>query len=339
MIKVGIIGMGMMGRTHYEQYQKLPNVTVVAICDADPVRAAGNLAGTAGNVLAGGITQIAMTDLQAFSDYRQLIGLRDLDLVDICAPTPTHVEIAVAALKKGRHVLCEKPLARTVSAARRVVRAAAGSSGYLMPAMVMRFWPQWAWLKGAVADRRYGAVKGAIFRRLATMPRGWYADGTISGGALMDVHIHDTDFVQYLFGRPAAVYCRGYAKTSGQLDHLVTHYVFEGPEAPPLVVAEGGWCLADGFGFQMRYTVNFETATADFDLARATPLLVFREGRQEVIDCGPEDGYIGELRYFTECIAAHSPPTVVTAAAALQAMEILHAEQKSATTGKPVRLR
>ncbi len=207
-----------------------------------------------------------------------------------------------------------------------------------MPAMCMRFWPQWAWVKKAVDEKTYGKVLSAAFRRVSTSPtgyNGWYKDGAISGGALLDLHIHDTDFIQYLFGMPRAVYSRGYSKYSGSIDHLTTHFIYDGI---PHVVAEGGWAFAPGFRFSMRYTVNFEQATADFDLARETPLLLTRNGKTEPIDAGTGYGYVGELRYFIDCVKRKQPPTIVTADDAVRSLRIVEAELQSAQAGETVRL-
>ncbi len=335
MVKVGIIGLGMMGRTHYEAYAKVPGAQVVAVADMDPKRAKGDLSGTAGNVVAGEVSQLPMDRIKGFSDYRQLIAMPEVDVVDICLPTTSHREVALAALTAGKHVLCEKPLGRDLADATAIAAAAAAAKGFFMPAMCMRFWPGWTWLKAAVAERRYGTVVSATFRRVASMPAGWYRDGKLSGGAALDLHIHDTDFVYHLFGKPASVFSRGYAKTSGAIDHLVTHYLYE---RGPLVVAEGGWAMADGFGFSMRYTVNFERATADFDLARAQPLMLAQGGKSETVPCGSETGYEGELAYFIDCVAKKRRPETVTAQHAVDGLAIIEAEVKSIAEGRPVAL-
>jgi len=336
MIRIGIIGLGMMGRTHYEAYQEIENAQVVAVSDVDPKRAAGDLAGTGGNVLAGGLTQLPMDRIKGSTDYNDLLANPDVDVVDVCLPTTQHLEVAIAALKSGKHVLCEKPLARSSAEGEKIAAAATSAKGFFMPAMCMRFWPQWVWLKKAVDEKRYGKVTSATFRRVASMPPGWYKDGRISGGAALDLHIHDTDFVQFLFGMPKAVYARGYTKTSGEIDHLTTHYLYD---EVPHVVAEGGWTLAPGYGFTMRYTVNFDNATADYDLAREkSPLLLIQSGKAESIDAGPGYGYAAELRYLIDCVRKNQRPTTVTADDGVRSLRIVEAEVKSTRTGEIVKL-
>lgn len=325
-----------MGRTHYEAYQELADIAqVTAVSDVDPRRAAGDLSGTGGNVLAGGLSKLPMDRIKGTTNYRELLSMSDVDVVDICLPTTQHVEIATAALQSGKHVLCEKPLARTSAEGQQIADAARGAKGFFMPAMCMRFWPQWAWLKQAVSEGRYGKVFSATFRRVASMPAGWYKDGKMSGGAALDLHIHDTDFVQYLFGMPRAVTSRGYTKTSGEVDHLTTQFHYDNV---PHVIAEGGWAYTDGFGFSMRYTVNFETATADFDLAREQPLLLIENGKSTPVDAGPGHGYTAELRYFLTCVRSKQRPTVVTAEDGVRSLQLVEAEVKSVRSGETVQL-
>src|SRR5688500_4551953 len=149
-MKIGIIGLGMMGRTHYEAYQSIPDAQVVAVADHDPKRAAGELSGTAGNVLKEVITHLPMDKIRGTTNALDLINMSDIDVVDVCVPTTRHVEVAIEAIKAGKHVLCEKPLARTSADAEKIAAAARSGKGIFMPAMCMRFWPQWSWLKKAV---------------------------------------------------------------------------------------------------------------------------------------------------------------------------------------------
>lgn len=333
-MRVGIIGLGMMGRTHYEAYQEI-GAQVVAVADMDPRRAAGDLSGTGGNVLQGGLQKLPMDRIKGTTNPSELIAMSDVDIVDICLPTTQHVDLATEALRAGKNVVCEKPLARTSADAAKIATAARAAKGMFMPAMCMRFWPQWVWLKDAVVEKRYGKVNSATFRRVASMPPGWYRDGKVSGGAALDLHIHDTDFVQHLFGMPKAVVSRGYTKTSGEIDHVSTQYIYDDI---PLVTAEGGWCLADGYGFSMQYTVNFETATADFDLARAESLKLSQNGKSEAIDAGKGFGYEAELKYFIGCVQSGQRPTTVTADDAVRSIRIVEAEVESIRLGKQIGL-
>ena len=243
-----------------------------------------------------------------------------------------HVEIVVAALEAGKHVVCEKPLAIRSSDAERVAAAAKRSGRIFMPAMVMRFWPEWSWLKEAVESGPYGRVRGATFRRVGSRPGGWFTNDSLSGGGLFDLHVHDVDFVYHLFGRPRAVFSRGFGPDVRWPEHVVTQYIYD---EVPMVVAEGGWGVAGGYGFTMRYTVSFEKATADFDAARAQPLMVSENGKATAVECAGPDGYQRELAYFVECVKAGSAVRV-GAEDALAGVRMLEAEQRSMERGEVV---
>jgi predicted dehydrogenase len=203
-----------------------------------------------------------------------------------------------------------------------------------MPAMCMRFWAEWEVLKRAVAENHYGRVLSATFRRMGTVPAGWYRDGRISGGGLLDLHVHDTDFVYHLFGKPKGVFSRGYTGASGEVDHVLTQYLYDqGGTAPVLVAAEGSWTMAAGFGFKMQFTVTFERATLDFDLARKDTLMLYGDGKAQPVPFDKHDGYTGELAYFLECVATGTKPERVTAEDGVAGLHIVECEKRSIETG------
>src|SRR5262245_47141740 len=109
MTRIGLVGLGFMGRMHISAYAKMPHARIVAIADQDPKRAAGDFSGAWGNI-AGAAERLDMTGVTGTTDFQALIENPDVDLVDICVPTPAHETLAVAALETGKHVLCEKPL-------------------------------------------------------------------------------------------------------------------------------------------------------------------------------------------------------------------------------------
>ena len=331
MIQVGIIGLGFMAATHIKAYRQIEGVRVSALCNPSGRHLDGDFSKVSGNVGDNAPLVLDMTGVKATKDFSDLINDPAIDVIDICAPTAAHRDLSIAALKAGKHVLCEKPLARSSTTAKQIVDVAEASKGIFMPAMCMRFWPGWSWLRDAIALNQYGRVLGARFRRVAEPPA-WgqknFFNGAESGGGLFDLHIHDTDFVQFCFGRPRSVFSTGYSKFSGAIDHVTTQYEVASGAS---VVAEGSWAMVPGFGFSMSYTVNFENATADFDLARGTDALkIFAEGQPgRVVPCPGPDGYVIELQHLLEAIRSGKRPTVVTARDALGAVEICEAEEKS----------
>ena len=339
-VNVAVVGLGFMGVTHLRAYQRISSARICAVCDAVHRPKNGVLPGVSGNIAGHDAVQLGK-QVKAYRSLDELLSDREIELVDLCVPTPQHHPQAIAALQAGKHVICEKPLARSAVLARGIVRAAKSAKGFLMPAMCLRFWPEWAWLKEAVDHKQFGKVLAARFRRVSEPP-GWsrrsYFDGAASGGALLDLHIHDADFIQFLFGRPSSVFASGLTRFSGATDHVVAQYKVANGAT---VSAEGSWLMTEGHGFSMAYTVNFERATADYDSARGSEALrLFKEGQPpRVIRCKGPNGYERELRYFIGCILAGIRPTVVTVQDGLSAVEICEAEERSVRTGQVVALR
>jgi predicted dehydrogenase len=338
---VAVIGLGFMGRTHIAAYNAaaaagLP-CRLVAVCDASPERLSGS-GPSMGNLATGaeGKPLFDPASVRVQTDPERVFADPDVHIVSICTYTDTHVPLALRALEAGKHVLVEKPVGVTAEAVRPLADAAAHAwlRGRLcMPAMCMRFWPGWDWLHERVREGTYGRVRSATFQRLVGPPRwaeDFYRDPARSGGALVDLHIHDADFISWCFGRPAAV------QTGGTYDHVTTVYRF-GADGPGHVVAEGGWNLARAFGFRMRYTVIFDEATADFDIGRDPPLLLHTATETTPVPIASGAGYEPEVRHFVERVAGGGELRA-TMADALQTAEILDAERESMLSGRAASL-
>ncbi|MDG2170087.1 MAG: Gfo/Idh/MocA family oxidoreductase [Opitutales bacterium] len=342
MIKVGIIGLGMMGQMHLTGWAGIRGTRLSMVADTDPKRAAGDFSGSWSN-MEGGAKSIDFSKVIGTGDPMELIHSDEVDLVDICVPTPFHLDLALAAIKAGKHVLCEKPLARTAADARRIARAADKGAGFFQPAMCLRFWPEWAWLKKVVEKGTHGKVIAAEFKRVGAFPPGWFLNGKLSGGAILDLHLHDTDFIHHVFGMPNGVSSGGWTGPSGCIDHVNTRYIYEGG---PVVTAEGSWASAETKPFSMSYIVHFEHATADYDASRSdAPLMLYRKAKgnrkppePKAVKCAGPDGYKGEMTYLAKCIRTGETPSVVSATEAADSIRIFEAEVKSVETGRIVRL-
>ena len=252
-VNIGIIGLGFMAVMHIRAYRQVKGANIAAICNPSGNRLNGDFSDVFGNLDSGDPVKLDMSQVKAFQSFQELLNDKSIDVIDICSPTHTHVQLAKAALASGKHVICEKPLARTLQDAIEIVSASKNAKGKFMTAMCLRFWPQWSWLKKAVESNKYGKVLGAHFQRIAEPPawgQGSYFDGEISGGGLFDLHIHDTDFVQHVFGKPKSVFSSGFSKVSGAIDHVLTQYEVE---CGAKVSAEGSWAMSPGWGFNMSY--------------------------------------------------------------------------------------
>jgi predicted dehydrogenase len=339
-VNVAVVGLGFMGVTHLRAYLGNAIARVVSVCDAARLPVNGVLPGVRGNIKTNSDDIDLGAGVKTFRRIEDLLADNEVELIDLCTPTPLHPEQCITALSAGKHVLCEKPLARTSAAAMEILRVAESARGFLMPAMCMRFWPGWSWLKKVAEEKTYGRILAARFRRVSEMPawskQGIYGGGGVDlGGALFDLHIHDTDFVNFLFGRPDAVFSSGVVNAAGTIDHVVTQYIYPGG---PAVHAEGNWLLAKGFN--MSFTVHCEGATLDFDLGRGADAMQVceRGGSLKTMHYDEPDGYVGEIRYMLECVANGRRPEIVDARAGVTALEICEAEEKSIRSGTVERI-
>lgn len=339
-IGIGVIGLGFMGATHIRAYDAAiaagQSCKLAAVCDQDRDRLTG-IAGGSGNMESGEAGQLFdPSQVATYTDIADLLADESVDLVSICTHTDSHVDTAIAALAAGKHVIVEKPVAVMATDVARLRQAAGASDKLCMPAMCIRFWPGWAWLKSAIDDVRFGSVRSATFQRLGSSPN-WahqfYADEARSGGALVDLHIHDADFITHCFGRPISV------STTGSLNHMTTGYRFE--NGPAHVIAEGAWDNAPEFGFRMRFVVCFEKATVEFDLGREDQLMVFRaDGPEggEPIEVSDASGYDCEVVAMLDAIRSGASTPPATVAEAEFVAQLLDAERESIRTGETVRL-
>jgi len=329
-LKVGVIGLGSMGSTHLDIYSLISEVEVVAVADPNKSRldgsskAEGNISGQAQGSVSG-------LEAKQYLDGMDLIDDPDIELVDICVGTNLHFVFVEAALAKGKHVLVEKPLARTYDEAKKIVELALNSSTNIMSAMCLRYWPAWVWLKKVIDNKEYGRCLSLTCKRQTSHPPGtFYSNDDECGGALLDLHVHDTDFINYCFGMPRAVFSQGYKGPSGGIDHVVTHYIYEQSQNTPLVTAEGTWTMQEGYGFNMSYTANFENATACYLLDDEETLRLFRSGYEpEIIKLNEGMGYEFEIRSFVDDILSNKRININLLKQAAESVAIIEAEMVS----------
>jgi predicted dehydrogenase len=340
MIGVGLIGAGFIGRNHFNQYEKLTaRARIVALCDKEAARRSGDWSGVGGNVGDTQGTKRNLGDIKQYAEWRDLLADPNVQMVDICVPTYLHAEMAIAALQAGKHVLCEKPMALTVEDCDKVLAAAVKAKGRFMIAQCIRFWPECVYLKQAIDDKRFGKLKALGLRRQASTPtysmNNWLLDPSLSGGAVLDLHVHDTDWALHLLGTPQTINAQ-VCEREGSPDRVHSLWYYR----PDLVVQiEGFWDMPPAFGFNMGFTARFEKATVLFELANGKPLTVFRQdGSTETPAMGPNDGYFNEIDYFLGCIERGAGPITSTPAESREAVRMALLEKESAKTGQPVRV-
>ena len=206
-----------------------------------------------------------------------------------------------------------------------------------MIAQCIRFWPAYVLLKQYVTSRKLGKCKSVILRRQGSKDlwSPWYFSASVSGGAIYDLHVHDTDYVNFLFGKPTAVSSIGSigGTTDRGVDHVVTNYYYP-PRKVEAVTAIGAWHQHKKWPFYMGYTAVFEDGTLDFDITRPQPVMLYTDDAAEEIKVAATDGWFEEIKYLVECVARGEKPTVNPIASTDISMRIVQAEARSVQSGK-----
>lgn len=336
MIRVGIVGLGFMGRMHYRCWSTLPGATVTAVCEANPAVLAAAGKPTEGVNVAGAADHIDLDSLEVFDSLDALVASGQVDAVSITLPTFLHADTTVKALEGGLHVLCEKPMALSVAECDRMAAAARAAGKILQIGHCIRFWPEYVVARELIRGGRYGKVVAATFRRFSALPgwspQSWFADEAKSGGQPLDLHIHDTDYVHYLFGMPESVSSVG----DPGLAYIATQYRYPDGVA---VVAESSWRFAPGFAFEMSFNIILEGASILYDLTRTPNFRILTaDGSDPGIPLPPGDGYSREVEHFAGLVAGEAVEPVITPEQARETIRLVLAEKQSAREGRPILL-
>lgn len=339
MLKVAIAGLGFMGRMHWRCWKALVDVELAAVCDCRR-EAAGGAEATGGNIEVATNT-IDFGAVEVYQDFAKMLDAEELDAVSLALPTYLHAEYSAKALHAGVNVFCEKPMALNLSECDRMIEAANSSGRVLQIGHCLRFWPEYTRAKEIVEGGEYGGVVAATFQRLGSRPvwawDNWLADERRSGGMALDLHIHDTDFVQHLFGVPRAVQSFGAKGAGGQLVHIVTEYLYDDGK---VVTAEGSWGMTASFGFEMSFNIVLEKATLVYDLTRQPTLRVCpAECEASAADLPEGDGYLLEIAHFAKRIRGERTEEVITLGQSRESVRIVEAEKESVAKGRPISLR
>jgi predicted dehydrogenase len=173
------------------------------------------------------------------TDLDDVLSDPDVDIMSVCTPTPSHPGIAIRALRAGKNVLLEKPIALTVDAARMIADTASVSAGVLMVAHVVRFMAGYQRVRADAESGRLGTVRHVRATRLSATPTWapWLVDASRSGGMLVDFAIHDFDQLNPLPGAPRLRHDRGDRVAGPVRDHRR----IRGRRARPVTTGDLPW--------------------------------------------------------------------------------------------------
>ena len=308
MIKIGIIGLGGIAGAHLAAYRRYPEARIVCAADG---KGEGSYS-----------YSMLPPDAELYLDYKKMIDEAELDAVDICAPSHLHTEIALYALSRGLHVLCEKPMALCESDARKMEAASKKYGKVLMCAQIIRFSKPYEYLKNVVESGEMGRPVQLYFTRLSAIPR-WRLgslgqNSTANGGVMLDLSIHDVDYVYSLFGDPCKISGIYHGERKDDPNDFFTATL--GYDSFNVTV-NGGFYEAE-IDFTNEFYAVFERG--DLRLDRFSRL--YRSGEElkicDTVYAGEIKGlniefkscFVDEIGHFMECVKSGKPSSVASPA-------------------------
>lgn len=340
-LRVGIIGGGWPGGQHARGYLTAGNFKLAAVADLIPQR-----------------RKKLMAEFQIgkeFADAMELVKSPDIDVVSVCLPNHLHAPVSLAALRAGKHVLCEKPPGITAAEARRLQLAAVKASKVLMYGFQRRFGGHEQAAKLAIAKGFAGDIyhARAVWTRTRGIPlgTGWYTKKELSGGgALMDVGLPMLDLAWYLMGQPKPLAIDGLTHRRFA-DSAPQDVVFDVEDtAIALVRFEGGKSLelACSWAINQAQSQNGSacrlhgTAGAIEVYTPTGPVLYHNfnakgEYRENPLKPPKTTLYPAMMRHFKECILSKTTPSA-GGAEGVTLMQMIDAIYRSAANGKSVTL-
>jgi predicted dehydrogenase len=351
-LKWGIVGLGgIWNWGHSPDLLKHPEVEIAAVCDIVPKKVE---------------KWTKELGAKGYTDFQQMIDDADLDVVDVCTPNLYHSKVAVAALKAGRHVFCEKPDAINPAEAQKMADAAKKSGKTLMVMRNNRFSPQAQWLKKFIDAGEMGEVYtgrcGWQRRRGIPGKGGWFTTKALSGGGpLIDLGVHFLDVAMWLMNDPIPVAVSGctYRKFADMGEADSVHSKFGEAKANGTFDVEdlaiGFIRFANGASLQLEFSwaSNIETENTFVELrgtkagatlnAKDHPLKIFSENKAGTYDLVPKlhkferSGHGMMLHHFVDVLQKRAKP-IIKPETGVHMIKILDAVYRSAAQGKEVKL-
>lgn len=318
MVQIGVVGSGFMAETHVEAYKNIDDADVTAVASLEDPE---------------GFIDESGIDAKAYDTAEELMDTEDVDAVDLCTPTPTHRPLVEAAAERGFDTFCEKPIAGNLKDANAIAETADEADIKLMVGHVVRFFPEYRRARDVINDGGIGDPGVARARRLSPFPswghEDWYTDRDRSGGVMIDLAIHDLDFLSWVLGDVNRVYAQRSIWERGEHGHIVLRF-----DNGAVGYVEASWGLPSGQGL----VTSLELAGSDglLEYSGDKNALTFRTAEDTVVE-NPvkKEGYERELEAFVESLQNGSQPPV-TAEDAISALRLSLAATQSAESGTPI---
>ena len=335
-IRVGVIGLG-MGKHHVRNFVSSPDVEAVYVCDLDAARVQAT------------VDEHSLTT-PTYADYREMVADDAIDAVSVALPNRLHAPATIAALRTGKHVMCEKPMATTVAEARRMVAAAKKADRLLMMHFNQRFSPESQLLKRLIDDGELGEIYVGkchwIRRRGIPGRRTFYQKATSGGGALIDIGVHVLDLALWYMGHPEAAavtgctYCNFGKKLDRSFDvddHAHAFVRFGNGASLSLETSWASHVEGEAIGFELRGTRGGARRVGSYQGAYT----IFQTKAGAFVDLSPRAPFppTPNAQHRFAASILHGEPNAAPGEHGLAAQIILEALYKSAATGREIRLR
>ncbi len=317
-LRIGICGFGGLGHVHARSLAGMEDVEVVSVCDIDPAK----LVAPAQPAEPGAFD---VGHCRTYADLAAMLKAEALDVLVNAIPTDIHADLAIQGLESGCHVFSEKPMALDVPSARRMIEAGRRSRRNLMIGHCLRFWCEYEMLRAMIADRRYGALLALDMVRIGRGHEGdsWFCDYRRSGGAILDLHIHDVDWCLDVLGAPERIFARARRGPTGGLDDITALWSYRDG---PIVTLRGSWRAQ---AFTMSFRALFEQAQVEYSNTTGG-LQITRRGVREDVPADGSSAYVNEMRYFLDCCRNGERPARCLPETSLAAVEMIKTEREAA---------
>jgi predicted dehydrogenase len=340
MVNVGIAGIGFMGMIPYLGYEKVRGAKVKAICDTIPERLTGDWRSIKGNFGPEG-KKMDLAGVTPYSQFEEMLADPSIDMIDICLPPCAHADAVVTALKAGKSVLCEKPIALTTADAKRMVNASKKADRLLMIAHVLPYFAAYKFAYKTITSGKYGRFLGGNFNRVISDPL-WlkdFFDPNGCGGPMIDLHIHDAHFIRLICGMPTSVQSVG--RMRGEVaEFFNTQFLFDDPSL--VVTATSGVINQQGRPFTNGFEIHLEKATLIFDSWMEQPVTVLTNTGRVIkpkLPVGDEiDDFAGELTEATRSVAKNVPSAMLDGELARDALILGQKQTQSIVRRRPVKV-
>jgi predicted dehydrogenase len=337
-VGVGLVGAGFVAEMHGAALELVPEARILGVAATSTASAA---------------KFASKRNIPAhYSDYRSLLEDEAIDVISVALPNHLHREVVVAAASAGKHVICEKPLARTLAEADEMIAACKEAGVLLMYAEELCFAPKYVRAKELVDEGALGRVFMVQQGEQHFGPHAdWFWDIERSGGGvLMDMGCHAVEFCRWIYDKPAVESVTAelgtYVHTDRTVgeDHAIATVRFEGNR---IGLVETSW--AKRGGMDDRAEIIGSGGVAYIDLLRGSGIPTYSEGGYGyAVEKAPDTrgwtfamfeelwnyGFPQEMRHFTECVQ-HSQEPLETGADGRAVLEIVYAMYRAAgSTGR-----